>query len=322
MNPTPGAASADDVLPFEQALDQNPADPEAARLWALAKVRRARKQVGLTDGEELPEKSDSWEPAADVATPTSPREPAPLAVIQQLESTISRRPHDPELYLELAQHYLDKEREYEAERLLTRGRDNCEKDPKIVHMLEDVMLLRMGKKVAAAQLEYQNSQTPATKDALEQVLKERDRVGTEVFQARCKRAPNDLRLRFDLGLRLKRTGKVYEARKCFEEALREPAVRALAAFELADNHEQNRDIAEALRHFRAAADSALGREQAECKRKALLRAGKLAAQAKLTRLAKRYFNRLLRFDPTVSAAKAELEALDAPAKSTPQTTEL
>jgi len=87
-------------------------------------------------------------------------------------------------------------------------------------------------------------------------------------------------------------------------ALEDPGRKALAACEMADCLEQSGKIVEALQYYRMASESAQP-EQAECKKLALYRAGSLALNMRLHRLAKRYLDRLVRLDPDY-ADSAEL----------------
>jgi predicted Zn-dependent protease len=235
-----------------------------------------------------------------------------LTRIQQLETAVKSGQANADVYLELAQLYLDKERDYEAERLLTRAREETGRDARVLGMSEDVTMRRLAKKVTAAQREVQIEDTPQTRSALEQLVKERDRVEIEIFLERSRRDPDNLAIRYDLGRRLARAGKMDQARAYLEEALQHEASRPHAALVLGRSLLAGGQAPEALRHFRLAAAAAAQTWQVECQAEALLAAAQTTARGKLVRLARRYLAQLVKIDPGHRAAAALLEALDRP----------
>jgi tetratricopeptide (TPR) repeat protein len=224
-----------------------------------------------------------------------------LTPIQQLEAAIRERPSIPELYLRLAQVYLDKERDYDAERLLAKGREATDRDARVQQMWEDVTMLRHQRRVEIAQREVQAADPPSLDNAratLVQATKERDRIEMEIFLARCKREPDSARSHYELGLRLKRAEKLRDAGQHFEKALADNRQRSSAALELGHCLEKLGEFPQALRNYRLAAEAATSPDQTEEKKESLYRAGKLALRIKLARLAQRYLAQLLRIDPS------------------------
>jgi tetratricopeptide (TPR) repeat protein len=202
----------------------------------------------------------------------------------------------PEPYLRLAQLYLDKDRDFDAERLLVKGREATEEDARVRQMWEEVAMLRQSKRVAIARDEAQRDDNPSTRAAVTQAERERNRLEREVFSARIKREPNVAVHHYELGLRLQRAEKIREARDHFKAALSDPACRCGAALELGRCDELFGELPEALKHYRLAAESA-NTERMEQKKAALYAAAKLALRIKLAKLAERYLARLLRIDP-------------------------
>jgi thioredoxin-like negative regulator of GroEL len=233
-----------------------------------------------------------------------------LTRIQQLETAVKGGQANADIFLELARLYLDKGREYEAERLLTRARDETGRDARILGMSEDVTMLRLAKKVSAAERDVELEDTPQTRTALAQIVKERDRIEIEIFQERSRRDPDDLSVRYELGRRLARAGKLDQARPYFEQALQHETSRCHAALALGGSLLSAGQAAEAQRHFRMAAASAGQTGQAACQGEALLQAAQVAARGKLLRLARRYVTQLLKLDPGHQAGTALLEALE------------
>jgi tetratricopeptide (TPR) repeat protein len=304
---------------------------EAAEQIARLVIRRSRQQAGLDTGvapaplatsRATPQKS----PAAAVHSPPSPpSSPAgsrsgQLTPIQQLEAAIRDQPTNALHYVNLTRLYLEKGRDYEAERLLLKARDATDRDPRILTLSEDVTLERMAKKLAAAERDLQSDDSPPARSAVEQILHERDRLEVEIFTQRTQRDPDNLGLKYQLGIRLKRAGKVHQARRALEESLADAQQRAAAAFELGECARADGQIADALRYYRLASNSAADEGSFERREDALLFASKLAGQIKLWKLARRYVKRLLQMDPShlgaaalLAEAERQIAAAHAPA---------
>lgn len=297
-----------------------PGSEEAANRWAALKVEQSRRRHGLgSDGAR-------WMPESALVQTTDPDAVAPAVTsaflmeevaslnvgvkrtpIQQLELAVRERPSIPELYLQLTQLYLESGRDYDAERLLTKGRDATD-DPRVRRLWEDVTMLRLDKKIdqAARQVELEN--TPEARRTLEQLRTERERTETDFFYSRAKAEPGNAEVHFQFGQRLKRSGKLEEACQQLESAVRDMQWRSLAAYELAECQRLSGELPQALRNYRLAAESALP-GQWEHKKQALYKAGALAARMKLFRLAQRYLADLLKIDPSYKDAAAFSQAI-------------
>lgn len=314
---------------FEAALDcwrrveeLCPEDSEAAGIVSRLTIQKSR-QLADTGKEKIeaaaaPEKraerhlpttklpTDSWfGPRREVSAPYSPPPPTEIALTetQRLEKAIRDCPADPDNYLQLVPLYLAKGRDFDAERLLAKGREATEEDLAIRRLWEDVLMLRLEKKVTRARQQVEAENSEKARAELEELVSSRDRLESEIFHSRCQREPTNPALRFELGLRLKRAGDLREAFKRFEEALPSPAQKCAAAFEMGDCLQQFGDLPEALRYYRISAESGQGEQDLDCQKRALHKAARLAVHIKLPRVAQRYLADLLRLDPNCQAAK-------------------
>jgi tetratricopeptide (TPR) repeat protein len=231
-----------------------------------------------------------------------------LTRVQQLEAAIRDYPSNPDYYVELIPMYLDLGREYDAERLLTKGKTSTD-DIQVRQLWEDVTMLRMSKKIAVAQHQAAKERTEEAQEHLAALCSERDRFETEVFVSRSLREPKNAAIRYQLALRLRQAGKVEEACQCFAEALHDPAVKPAACYEMGECLQQLRKYPEALQQYRISAESALGPDQLDCKKRALYEAGKLAKRIKMTRLSQRYLAELLQLDSNYKNAAELLREL-------------
>jgi len=211
-----------------------------------------------------------------------------LTVIQQLEASVRERPSIPGLYLQLAQAYLDKDRDYDAERLLSKGREATDHDFHVQTMWEEVSMARHARRIEMAQEELKTNDTPQTRQSLADAIKDRDKAELDIFRGRVKRQGADAAAHYGLGIRLHRAERTRDACEHLEKALADDNMRSPAALALGHCLRHLDDSPGAMRYFRLAADAAIWADQLACRNEALAEASKLALQMKMTKLAERY----------------------------------
>jgi tetratricopeptide (TPR) repeat protein len=231
-----------------------------------------------------------------------------LTPVQKLEAAIRDYPSNPDFYVDLIPMYLEIGRDYDAERLLAKAKEVTD-DYRVRQLWEDVVMLRMSRKIALARQIAAKDNDDEAKGHLAELCRERDRFETEVFISRSLREPKNAAIRYQLGLRLRQAGKIREGIQCFSEALHDPVQKPLAALEMGRSHEELREFPEALQQYRLAAESATLPEQLEARKQALYLAAALARRIKMHQLAKRYLTELVRLDPRYKEAAAWLKEL-------------
>ena len=219
-----------------------------------------------------------------------------LTPIQTLEAAVRDSPAIPELYLQLAELYVAAGREYDAERMLTKGQAATD-DGRVRTLREDITMQRLEGNVVWAQQSVERKETPESRAALAEARTERDRVEMEIFTGRTRRNPADAHARYELGLRLKRASRLRDAYEHFGHALADANYQAPAALEIGECLRDFGEFAPALRHFRLAANTADRSEQLEIKKQALWQAVGVCNRVKLQKLAQRYMNELVHLDP-------------------------
>lgn len=300
-----------------------PGDQDAARTLSRIVIEISRRAAGLephplpigcddapAGDAPSPASSDAALPAP-VAGPAITRRgamPAKLTPLQQLELTIRDQPSNVEAYLTLAPMYLEKERDYDAERLLEKGKE-ATGDLRVRELWEEVVIRRLEKKIEFLRKEAERDDTPEHRTELAQLRAERDRFAISVFSARCERSPDNMNLRHRLGLHMARAGKLEAACQQFRQALDDPAVGPAAAFELGQCLAEFFDYPEAIEHFRLAADAAVAAGQVELRKEALFRAAELASRVKLRGPTRRYLSELVQIDPQYRNAAALLDQI-------------
>ena len=309
---------------WERVEHLQPEDTEAAHHISQLTIQKSRQRFGFGSPALSAAAHASQEPHSPAkkklplvrfvsgrASLPAPTEGAEIkrTPIQQLEHAIRERPGTPEFYLQLTPLYLEIDRDYDAERLLAKGREATDDEPRVRQLWEEVTMLRLEKKIAAARERVAEHATDEAQAALAEACAERDRLETQIFLHRCEREPENAALRLELGLRLKQAGKVEEAAERFKEALPSPEQKCFAAFQLAECLREESDFPSAFRSYQLAIESANRPQQLECKKQSLYQAGCLAQRLKLRKLAHRYFAELVKLDPHYQDATARLELL-------------
>ncbi len=169
-----------------------------------------------------------------------------------------------------------------AEEVFARAYEVSDEDADVRERWEDAQLRRLRKKISQTEDEQ-------TKQKLRQ---EFNRKELEIYQNRCRRYPNNLAFKYDLGLRYQRSGQYNEAIKEFQLARNDPRRKGLCMLALGRCFEKVKQYRLAMSHYESAIEEIPGRDAAN-KKDALHRAGKLslaledleAAEKHLTNLA-------------------------------------
>ncbi len=158
--------------------------------------------------------------------------------------------------------------------------------------LEDIYLLRTKQQVDVVRKRAASAPSEATKELAEQMIAQAHQAELEVYAARSEREPSDLKLRYELGLRLKRVGKHREAIPHFQQARGDTKRRAESELNLGECFQHIEQFKLAMASYEAAvAVATIG--EPEIRKLALYRSGVLAmglkdldkAEARLTELA-------------------------------------
>jgi tetratricopeptide (TPR) repeat protein len=328
------------ITSWQRVGELVPGDAEAARMVASLSIEKSRQrgeqgrppmqaEVEVIELKDQPRpislpprpKVDRDTGEIDLSSPT-PEQPIPIVVsstknqpaeigltaVQKLESAIRDYPSNPEFYVELIPMYLQLGRDYDAEKLLAKGKEMTD-DGRVRQLWEDVVMLRMSRKIALAQQAAAKDGNEEARAHLNELCRERDKFETEVFVSRSQREPKNAAIRYQLGLRFRQAGKIREALQTLAEALHDPQQKPLAALEMGRTYEELKEFPEALQRYRLAAESATHPEHLEARKQALYHAAALARRIKMQQLAKRYLTELVGIDPQYKEATAWLKEL-------------
>ena len=307
---------------WRRVEDADPHDIEASRMIATLTLDKTRHQSSSEEGEEevVEENKQSAEPVLSSATgddggehhpPEEKKEPRKLVLTrrQELDQAIANSPENDEAYLQLAEYHLSEGRTYDAQRTLQKAL-SISKDPDVLNRVEDVNMLRAKEHAEIAEQRAAEEGTTEAREQAEKLREEQARLEFEIYKSRCERAPDDHSLQFELGVRLKRLGNFRESLDRLKAGLEVPEHRATASLEIGEILQRYQQFPKALQCYRQAAQLAAGEPSAaDCRKRALYRAGALATTMKLTDSARQYLKELVTMDPEYLDAKPRLDKL-------------
>lgn len=313
---------------FDEALrcwhaveERDPFDPEPGRMipsLTLKKNRQVDTQNGADQatgnaGEQDSDSATAGLSQAAAPSPVASKPPRQLVLTrrQQLEQEIAFRPQEESNYLELAELHLAERRTYDAQRTLMRALE-VSRDVAIVERLEDVNMLRARDQWKLAETLAAEQRTEESAAAVEKARQESFQLELDVYRNRCVRHPDDKRLKYQLGLRLKQIGEYRDALERLQAGLDFPEFRAAASLEIGEILQRHHQLPKALQCYRQAAQLAAGDDGPElqdCRKRALYRAGVLATSMTLTDTARQYLAELVKMDPGYRDAQTRLDKL-------------
>ena len=317
---------------FEESLDcwnrieeLIPEDPEPAIMIAKLTIAKNRYQAvhGAFVEEPVKENNKPVDKGSDghkvVDTRYLYRRSKPKGAIKQrtieltewqkLERAIDNNPANVKLYTELAELYLEAGRDYDAERVLTKGINATDDHAEIRASWEDITLYRSEKKLDVAQKCASVENTPAAKAAFKEAQCNHQQLVLDIFNSRCERDPENTAIRYEFGMHLKKAGHFRTAFARFKEALGDPEYKSAANLEIGECMQRFQKYPEALQFYRQAVETATEMEQVENRKLALYRAGVLASGIKLQDAARRYLSELVELDPDYKDAALRLSEI-------------
>ncbi len=227
---------------------------------------------------------------------------------QQLEKAIREDATDVQAYLKLAELHKNNGRYPEAEKVLATAIEANGVSLQLESQYEDAQIRTSKAKVAIAEQRYASSKTDEAKELVSKLRSDLNRLELEIYQKRCQRFPDRLRLRYDLALRLRRSGNYMEAIKSYDEARKEPTCAVAATLEMGECWQQLKQYSKAMKCYEATIQAS-GDLDGDRRKLALYRGAVLAAALKQTDQAKKWFEAVLALDPAFKDASARLDKL-------------
>lgn len=294
------AAALEGIGEFDQAIgcwvriqQQRPADEEAARAISRLSVEKTidhggynpqllkgpgevtlPKSMRVKDASELLDRGDRDETDDDASVETGPTD---VASEEDLRAAIQAAPADAKTYVKLADFYTEGGRLHDAERLLKKALKVAGGgDLSVLEKLEEVHLTRMKEQVRVAERKAARQGSAAAQKLAERIMREANQAEVEVYGARAERSPDDAKLQYEFGLRLKRVGNHREAVTPLQAARKDTKRHAEAELHLGECFQHIDQHQLAMRSYDAAIKACPPGEWSDLKKLALYRAGVLA----------------------------------------------
>jgi tetratricopeptide (TPR) repeat protein len=226
------------------------------------------------------------------ATPTS-NEPADR--IAALRLAVKEKPTEIEPYLELADLLEREAKVEEAESVLAKALAASGNDLKVREHMEDRQLRWARHRIHVAEKRLESEDTPDNRSTLERLRAAQTKHEIEIYSARCERYPENIGWRYELAMRLKAAGNHTEAIRHFQDVLQDPRRRGGVSLELGECFQKIKQYQLAMRNYIAAVESLTDREM-ELRKRALYRAGVLAAGLDDRDAAQKYLSALAGLD--------------------------
>ena len=212
-----------------------------------------------------------------------------------LEQSIVRNPADIEAYLELADLIERDATIDEAEQLLLKALSASGNDLKVREHVEDRQLRWARHRVHIAEQRLSAEDTPDNRGTVERLRSTQLKHEIDVYSARAARYPENITWKYELAMRLKASGNHAEAIKHFQDELQDARRKGAVALELGECFQKIRQYPLASRNYQVAVESLTDREM-ELRKRALYRAGVLAAGLDDVDAARKYLSTLAELD--------------------------
>jgi tetratricopeptide (TPR) repeat protein len=219
----------------------------------------------------------------------------PSDKIAALKRAIEAQPAVVEPYLELADLLEREATAEEAEAVLLKALAASGNDIKVREHLEDRQLRWARHRVHVAEKRLEAEDTPANRQTLERLRSAQLKHEVEVYSARSSRYPENVTWRYELAMRLKASGNHAEAIRNFQDVLQDARRKGAVSLELGECFQKIKQYQLAMQNYVTAVESLTDREL-ELRKRALYRAGVLAAGLEDRDAAHKYLSMLAGLD--------------------------
>lgn len=289
---------------FDQAIacwsrvDQaKPQDEEARQAVARLSVEKTISEGGYDANLISGNQEDGNLSVAHFSKGAAPDETeTDLTPEERVVAAIRSDPTHLENYLQLADICIREYRFVDAEDVLGRGLSvSGGGEIRFRDRLEDVELRRAQHQLAIAEQRYQKNPTEGADQLAAKLKGQANQVELEIYAARAQREPSNARLQYEVGLRLKRAGKIKDAIPALQAARADSKRKPVILLELGECFQKIEQYKLALSNYEEALE-ACSEPDSETRRLALYRAGVLATGMKELDRAERHLTELAGLD--------------------------
>ncbi len=290
------AIGADGDRPMSPMPMTAPVDPDA-------KEPDGKRRRSEDDSADQPVKAEEEEEAVAEDSPK-----IKLNERQRLEKAIRDDPSEVSSYLQLAEVHGSERRYSDAERVLAEAITVIGPSLKLETAHEDAQIKSSRAKVAIAEQRSASARTEEAEELVKKLRSDLNRLELEIYQKRCQRYPDRLRLRYDLGVRLRRAGNYLEAVKAYDEARKDESCEVAASLEMGECWQKLKQYSKAMKCYELAIQQSTELD-GDRQKMSLYRGAILAQALKNVAQAKAWLEELVELDPAFRDAAARLDKL-------------
>jgi len=277
-------------------------DKEAANMISQLTIDRQRQAQGLATITNRIDPADAAKARRKTSQPAQQQaeERATVRIElnekQKLKGKIEAEPEQPQNYLSLIDLWCTENKFFEAELVLKQAFMTIGDSMELIEKREDITVQKARHRYRQAEQQAGAEAKPELVELVESARADLNRIEMEIYAKRAERYPDNLDIKYELALRLKRAGNNDQAIETFEEvAERDEKYLALALLGKGECLQARKKYVTALETYEEAITYA-DTLSAERHKLLLYRAGVLAQGLKEYRTAASYLKRLLKMD--------------------------
>ncbi len=311
---------------FDQAIslwhfieDKNRGDKEANQMISQLTIDRERRAKGLATVTNRIDPADAAKVRRRQATQqgnesTEVQErPATKKIElnekQKLKAKIEDNPDQVDNYMKLIDLWVEEGKFFEAESVWKEAQAHFGDSMELTEKREDLLIQKGRHRFQMAQNQASSQSSPQLLELVETAKNDLNRLELEIYTRRSERHPDDLSIKYELGLRLKRMGNYEEAEAIFDEiALADEKLLAICYLGKGECLQARKKFMTAMEMYEEALNYA-DNLSSERLKLLLYRAGVLAQGLKEWSSATSYLKRLEKMDPAYKDVKRRLDKL-------------
>ncbi|MDG2380141.1 MAG: hypothetical protein P8N76_00565 [Pirellulaceae bacterium] len=228
--------------------------------------------------------------------------------VETLEQALAKDAGNLDHYVQLAQIHTENQRFREAYQTLKKALEaSGGRNLQIQQRMEEAQIRMIRSQVVIAEQRAESEKTTEANDLVRRFRAELNRQELLIYNGRCERFPDDLALRSELGVRLRRDGNFREAIKAFEMARNDANLRAAATLEMGECFQHLKRYGNAMKCYQSSSTDQTAKP--EVRKLALYRAAVLATALKNLEAATGYLEKVIELDPDYRDARPRLDKL-------------
>ncbi|MBL9085215.1 MAG: tetratricopeptide repeat protein [Planctomycetales bacterium] len=278
------------IKAFSRVVKALPKDEEGIKALSHLAVKKTIVKggyEGATSSKDV-RQNKFGQAAEDDATALSPEE--------KLMRAIEKDPADPNAYIELNDMYLKDEHYDKSVAIMTKALDATGGGNIMIReRLEDAQLRLARQHTQISEEKAKRERTPEAVELYNKMRVELNNKEIEIYGKRCDRYPTNLGFKYELALRLQKSGKYPDAIKLFQEARADSKRRGQVYLALGNCFSAIKQYRLALQNFEAAVND-ISERDADNFKMAIYNSARIAEHLKEWETAEKHYNHLASFD--------------------------